>query len=120
MAAKEISLILSGWLSLLVRAVGTFLEVEGVDTETATILVKAGMRRRSSFLNPSSTIEHAFGLTDCPTLLKLMSSNEEHIRFLHKIAKRCDLQGKYLVIRYAKDTTFLNDVEIKKIVLTPS
>jgi hypothetical protein len=100
--------------------VGIFLEAEGVNTETTTILVKAAMRRRSSFLDPNSTIEHAFGLTDCHTLLKLMSSNEERIRFLRKIAKRRDLQGKNLVIRYAKDTTFLNDVETKKIVLTLS
>lgn len=99
-AAQEF-LVRRSWMEILVRAARRLVESESVEQESWLMLVTLGQRSGHSFL--ADRDHHPppmFGLSGLKTLLPLLKSSEERVKFLRNLAQDVGLLPMNTIIRY--------------------
>ena len=94
----------SNWVGILVNAARTLTEAEGVEQQTAEMLVKLGQRRGKRFLQTDAS--SFFGLTDNKILLGALESEEAWISLLRGITTTLGMKKSEIpipvIIRYTQ------------------
>ena len=94
----------SNWVRILVDAARAFIEAEGVDQQTARLLIKLGQRRGNLFFGTQAV--SCFGLTDVRTLIGISKSEEARVGLLRDTAKTLSMKKSGVlipaIIRYTR------------------
>lgn len=105
-AAQEF-LVRRSWMEILVRAARRLVESESLEQNSWLMLVSLGKRSGYSFL--ADRDHHPppmFGLSELKTLLPLLKSSEERVRFLRNLAEDVGLLPMNTIIRYSHSGFF--------------